>query len=105
MADTLAYSTEKTLRESGERISDTDKESVQNALNRLREALKGSDMNEIRSAREALEQVWQPIAANLYSQAGAGAGQDGSSPGEPGAGAGSAGDDVVDAEFRSSEES
>jgi molecular chaperone DnaK len=106
-ADTLAYSTEKTLRESGDRISDTDKQSVEAALTGLRDALKGNDLASIRSARETLEQAWQPVAASLYSQAGA--------PGAEAEAAGAAAgghdpkstsphDDVVDAEFRSSDE-
>jgi molecular chaperone DnaK len=106
-ADSLAYSTEKALSEAGDRISESDKSSVQSALNDLRDALKGSDADRIKSAREHLEQTWQPVASSLYSQA-SGAGQ------EPGAGeaqyAGTesgapptGNDDVVDAEFRSEE--
>lgn len=102
-ADTLAYSTEKTLKEAGERISETDKQSVEGALSELRDALKGSDSNAIRSARERLEQVWQPIAASLYSQAGAAPGGDASGGAQTGSHPG--GEDVVDAEFRSSDES
>jgi molecular chaperone DnaK len=101
-ADTLAYSTEKTLRDSADRISESDKQTVQTALDNLREALKGNDLNSIRSAREQLEQAWAPVASSLYSQpdpnqaaAGAGAGA-GAAAGGP--------DDVVDAEFRSSDE-
>jgi molecular chaperone DnaK len=104
-ADTLAYSTEKTLRESGERISETDKQSVQTALNELKDALKGNDMNRIRSAREQLESAWQPVASSLYTQPEAGAEPDptGATPGPDGTGQTSS-DDVVDAEFRSSED-
>jgi molecular chaperone DnaK len=64
-ADTLAYSTEKTLRESGDRISETDRTTVQNALNELRDALKGNNADQIRSARERLEQAWAPVAQGL----------------------------------------
>jgi molecular chaperone DnaK len=103
-ADTLAYSTEKTLRESGDRISASDKVTVESALNKLREALKGDDRGAIYQARQELEQAWQPVAANLYSQAGPG-----SEPAGAGAASGSSGsssqdDDVVDAEFHSSDE-
>jgi len=108
-ADTLAYSTEKTLREASDRISETDKQSVQSALDALREALKGNDVNAIRTAREQLEQAWAPVASALYSHAGAGADQGASHGGpegsEPGPETAPASDDVVDAEFRSSEES
>jgi molecular chaperone DnaK len=104
-ADTLAYSTEKTLRESGERISETDKQAVQTALDELREALKGNDMTSIRTARERLEQAWAPVASSLYSQpeGGEGAGPDGTAP-RPEAASEAPADDVVDAEFRSSED-
>jgi molecular chaperone DnaK len=103
-ADTLAYGTEKALSEAGERISETDRQSVQSALTDLREALKGSDADAIRSARERLEQVWQPVASSLYTQAGAGA-QYG--PGAQGsateAGPQGGNEDVVDAEFHAEE--
>lgn len=103
-ADMLVYSTEKTLSESGDRISETDRQSVQEAMTGLREALKGNDGSAIRSAREHLEQVWAPVAQSLYSQAQAGAtaGATGQSADETGAAAGH--DDVVDAEFRSSDD-
>lgn len=102
-ADTLAYSTEKSLNEASDRISESDKASVQSALTDLREALKGNDVNAIKSARERLEQAWAPVASSLYSQpqqeagvgAGAGPEQGGQQPGN---------DDVVDAEFRSSDQ-
>jgi len=103
-ADTLAYSTEKTLREAGERLSETDRQGVQAALAELREALKGNDASRIKGAREHLEQVWAPVAQSLYSQASAGS--DGTGHGPTGTGSGSAGgDDVVDAEFHSSDAS
>jgi molecular chaperone DnaK len=104
-ADTLAYSTEKTLREAGDRLSESDRQSVESALNQLREALKGSDLNAISSARSNLEQVWQPVASSLYSQAQAGPTDDGATySGAEQSSAGAADDDVVDAEFRSSDE-
>jgi molecular chaperone DnaK len=104
-ADTLAYSTEKTLRESGDRISDTDRTTVQNALNELRDALKGNNADQIRSARERLEQAWAPVAQGLYSQAGAEQETAGAASGAAAGGTSPSDDDVVDAEFRSSDES
>ncbi|HZS94671.1 MAG TPA: molecular chaperone DnaK [Chloroflexota bacterium] len=104
-ADTLAYSTEKALNEAGDRISESDKSAVQDALTSLREALKSNDVNQIRSAREHLEQVWQPVASGLYSQAAQQAEQGEAAAGAGGAsGQGPAEDDVVDAEFRTSDE-
>jgi molecular chaperone DnaK len=108
-ADTLAYSTEKTLRDAGDRLSESDKQSVEGALSELREALKGNDVDRIRSAREHLEQVWQPVAASLYSQAQSGAQQEPTGAAYGGSSSDTSGhtggDDVVDAEFRSSDES
>lgn len=107
-ADTLAYGTERAMSEAGDKISETDKQSVQTALNELRDALKGNNADQIRGARERLEQAWSPVASSLYSQAGAAAGQ-GAATGEgyPGQDADTRpqSDDVVDAEFRSSDES
>lgn len=104
-ADTLAYSTEKTLKESGERISETDRTTVQTALNELRDALKGNNADQIRSVRERLEQAWAPVAQGLYSQAGAEQATAGAASGATAGGTASPDDDVVDAEFRSSDES
>jgi molecular chaperone DnaK len=103
-ADTLAYSTEKTLRESGDRISETDRQLVQNALDELKAALKGNDASSIRSARERLESAWAPVAQSLYSQAGADAQAAGAASGSTTGGASNPDDDVVDAEFRSSDD-
>jgi molecular chaperone DnaK len=104
-ADTLAYSTEKTLRESSDRISETDRTTVQDALNELRDALKGNNADQIRSARERLEQAWAPVAQGLYSQASAEQEPAGAASGASTGSTTPPDDDVVDAEFRSSDES
>ena len=73
----------------------------------LRDALKGNDIAAIRTARQNLEQAWQPVASALYSQAGAntGGGEAGPTDDQGAGAAAGAGDDVVDAEFHSSDES
>jgi len=96
-ADTLAYSTEKTIKEAGERLSETDRQSVQTAVNELHDALKENNINQIHSARERLEQVWQPAASSLYHQAGTEAQREQT-------GAQPADDDVIDAEFEAMDE-
>jgi molecular chaperone DnaK len=105
-ADTLAYSTEKTLKDAADKISETDRKSVEDALTRLRDALKGSDRNAISSARQELEQAWQPVASALYSQAGVGpeGAAAGAATGSSSTATAPQDDDVVDAEFRSSDE-
>jgi molecular chaperone DnaK len=109
-ADQVAYQIERSLQDAGDRISESDRQSVQSALDELKEALKGNDISRIRSARERVESVWTPVATGLYSQAGAGAGAGAGPTGGAGFGgaeapnAGPTDDDVVDAEFHSSEE-
>jgi molecular chaperone DnaK len=103
-ADTLAYSTAKALQEGGDRISQSDRQSVEGALNDLREALKSNDGNQIRSARERLEQVWQPVASAMYSQAAAGGQDQGTGGPQEAQQAPGGNEDVVDAEFRASDE-
>ena len=51
-ADTLVYSTEKVLREHGDKITGDEKDKVESALAALKEALAGSDVNAIKSATE-----------------------------------------------------
>ncbi|MDI6807352.1 MAG: molecular chaperone DnaK [Candidatus Eisenbacteria bacterium] len=68
-ADQLAYETEKNLKEMGDKMDADTKARVEAAVGRLKEALKGDDENEIKSASEALTQVWHDAAAKMYSKA------------------------------------
>lgn len=74
-ADQLVYETEKNLREYGERLDSDNKAKVEAAVNRVKEALKGKDTNEIKSAAEGLTAVWHEASAKMYQQAGAGGSQ------------------------------
>ena len=53
-ADSLVYSTERTLREHGDKVPASDKEAIEAALNETREALKTEDLERIKKAQEAL---------------------------------------------------
>jgi len=68
-ADQLAYETEKNLKEMGEKIDPATKGKVEAALGRVREALKGQDMGEIRSSMDALTQIWHEAAGKMYEKA------------------------------------
>jgi molecular chaperone DnaK len=98
-ADTLVYQTEKLLREQGDKISGSEKEAVESALSRLKDALAGSDVAAIKSATEALMTASQGFAQRLYeqaasqAQAAAGGAAGGSAAG------GGADEDVVEAEI------
>ncbi len=69
--DQLIYQTEKNLKEYGDKLDAATKNKIEAAVNRLREAIKTDNLSEIRSATEALNQVWSEASATLYQQAGA----------------------------------
>jgi len=98
-ADALLHSTEKTLKDLGDKVEASERGNVEAALNDLRTALKGDDKDAIDRKAEALGQAAAPIVQRAY-QAGAGAEAAGQGPG-PGGEAGGAGgkEDVLDAEF------
>jgi molecular chaperone DnaK len=68
-ADTLVYQTEKLLREQGDKIDGSEKESVTNALQGVKDALNGSDVEAIKTATEALMSASQGFSQRLYEQA------------------------------------
>ncbi|RMF60355.1 MAG: molecular chaperone DnaK [Calditrichaeota bacterium] len=71
MADGLIYQTEKNLKDNEGKIPAELKNKIEAALNRLKEAIKTDNIGEIRSATDALNQVWNEAATHLYQQAGA----------------------------------
>ena len=69
-ADSLAYSTEKTLREQGDKIPPPLKQEVEGKLQALRTALQGKDMESVRRTMAELSQSMQKIGAAVYQQPG-----------------------------------
>ncbi len=93
--DTLVYQTDKLLAEQGEKLSGEEREKVDAALTDLRKALAGSDVNEIKSATDALMRASQEFNQRLYEEASKNA-----SAAAGGSATSSSGDDeVVDAEI------
>ncbi|HPC46815.1 MAG TPA: Hsp70 family protein, partial [Deltaproteobacteria bacterium] len=98
-ADSLIYSTEKTLKEHGDKVDSMTRSAIENAIADLKEAAKGDDADLIRKRIDALTSASHKLAEVIYSSAAqAGASQ------SSGAGASSQtgsrpADDVVDAEF------
>jgi molecular chaperone DnaK len=105
-ADSLVYTTERTLREHGDKVSAEDKTAIEAALNEAREALKGSDLERIKQTQETLTKASHKVAEAMYraQAAGAGAAPGDSQGAEGSADSGAPGDsakgDVIDAEFR-----
>jgi molecular chaperone DnaK len=84
--DSLVYSTEKTLKELGDKVSASDKSSIEAALNELNEALKSDNTEDIKKKTEALKQASYKIAEEVYKQqAQAGAAGAGNAAGGAGA--------------------
>jgi len=93
-ADAAIYNAEKTLKDLGDKVSDSEKTPVEEAIKDLKEKLEGSDTEAIKQGTEKLSEALYPIAEKLYAeQAQAGA--------APGADAGEAKEDdnVVDADY------
>ncbi|NOY78443.1 MAG: molecular chaperone DnaK [Calditrichaeota bacterium] len=76
-ADQLLYQTEKNLKEMADKLEPDEKSKIEAAMGRLREAIKGEDMNEIKSATDALNQTWSDISSKMYARATAGGQQAG----------------------------
>jgi molecular chaperone DnaK len=67
-ADQMIFETEKGLREYGDKLDSDARAKVEAAVGRIREALKGTSTDEIKSATEALTAVWHEAAGKMYQQ-------------------------------------
>ena len=100
-ADALVHSTEKALKDMGEKVSSTDRANIESAISDLKRAIGGDDKDVIDTKANALAQASATLAQQAYAQAGAPGGDGGSDGGGAGGPSGAAGgkDDVLDAEF------
>ena len=100
-AEALVHSTERTLQELGDKISDSDRKAVETAMFELKTASGGEDAQKIAAKADDLAKVAMKLGEALYRQSGGGAGAGaGQAPGGGAAAGGSASSDgVVDAEF------
>jgi molecular chaperone DnaK len=107
-ADTLIYSTEKSMKDLGDKVDGATRGQVEAAIAPLRTAMEGDDIEQIKRLTDQLMQASHKVAEAMYQKASQ-SGETGEGPtGGPGAGPGSAGfsssksagdDDVVDADF------
>jgi len=99
-AEALIHTTERTLKESGDKIPAGDREAVEQAVAALKGVIGGDDAAQIKAKQDALAQASMKIGEALYkTQAGPGA-EAGPQPGaQPGGGGQAGGDKVVDADF------
>ena len=105
-ADTLVYETEKTMKELGDKIAESDKSRINAEVENVKSALNGSDSEAIKAATEKLTEVSYEVFGKIYQQQ---AQQNGGAAGfDPNAGAAGSGnnsgsngndDGVVDADY------
>jgi molecular chaperone DnaK len=105
-ADSQVFEIEKALKDYGDKLSEEDRNRLDAAIGRAKEALKNEEnIEEIKGSTEALTAVWQDVAGKLYQQAGAQeqaqqqAGQAGQPGGEAGTSEQADDDNVVDADY------
>ncbi len=72
-ADSMAYQSERTLNDLGDKVSPSARSEAQDKINAVRDALKSNDMPRVRTTMEELERTMQRIGTDIYSQAGTGA--------------------------------
>lgn len=68
-ADSMIFSTEKQLREFGDKLPSDKKSSIENALEKLKEAHKSQDVTEIDKAMAELNTIWQSASEEMYKTA------------------------------------
>ena len=107
-ADNLAYQSEKTLKDLGEKVDSVKKADAEAKIKAVRDSLAGNDAAAINAASQSLQQVMQEIGQAAYQQgqaagpqAGGQPGADYTQPGEPEAGRPDEGD-VVEGTFKES---
>ena len=93
--DAMVHTVRKTLTDAGDKVSDSEKESIEAAIKELEEALAGSDKDDIEAKTQKLTEASSEMAQKMYADQAEQAQQAG---GEEAAQSGSS-DDAVDAEF------
>jgi len=95
-ADTLIHSTEKNLKEHGAKVSDVDKKAIEDASSALKEAIKGTDIEDIKKKTETLVQASMKLGEAIYKSQEK---KEGSPKNGDESGEGKKDDNVVDADF------
>ena len=86
--DQLIFTTDKTLKDTKDKLSDSDRKPVEDALEALKKAQKDNNLDEMKEKKDALSKAAQDLAVKLYQQNGGAAGQAGPQAGPQGPQAG-----------------
>ena len=98
-ADALIYSTEKSIKEMGDKVDDATKSGVESAIASLKAAMETENTDEIKRLSEELTQTSHKLAEAMYQQASQGQGGKGGAQDSSDQASGASDDDVVDADF------
>jgi molecular chaperone DnaK len=99
-AEALIHSTEKSVKDLGDKVAAADKTKIEAAIGELKDAVKSDDVERIRAKTTALAQASLKLGEAIYgAQTASGEGGPGPGPGEGKKGNGAGGDNVVDADF------
>jgi len=110
-ADALIYSTEKLIKDMGDKVPADMKTGIDEQIKVLRKAMESNDTEQIKRETEELQKIQNELSQRLYAQSGAGAGQEAGAGGQ-GQGASGGGqkaggnedEDVIDAEFEAKDD-
>jgi molecular chaperone DnaK len=101
-ADNLAYQTEKTLRDLGDKVPEGERTSIEGKIAALREAAQTEDLSRMKQATDDLQHAFHALSQQLYAQQGSMPGGfpgAGPMPGTNGHGKGKDEGDVIEGEF------
>ncbi len=98
-ADQLIYQTEKNIKEFDEKLDDGEKKRLEKALEGLKTASAGSNIEDIKSATESLNSVWNEVAAKMYESSKEAETQAPPPPGDTGEAGQSDDKEIEDADF------
>ena len=100
----MIYQSEKSIADLGDKLDAADKGELETKINALKEALKGSSVEDIKAKQEDLQKKFYEVSSKVYSEAGA----QQAPQGEPQPGAqsnGAADDGYVDADYKDVDDS
>ena len=99
MADSLIYSTEKSIKEVGDKIDESTKANINQAIDNLKKAMEGDNTDEIKRLSEELTQASHKMAETMYAQASQEQEQAAGAAGTESTDSSTKDEDVVDADF------
>lgn len=65
-ADGLCFSLEKSMKESGDKLTEDEKKNINDEIANVKEAIKSDDASKINAAVDALNKAWEPVVSKMY---------------------------------------